>query len=78
MKDKLMRIELQLKAIWYDQLMYCVWIITFLFITTGFLIKNISFMVLGFILFLLFSILTQILEKKAMDKIRREYENKKV
>ena len=67
------RIELQLKAIWWDNLMYSCWIVSLLTAVIGILTKNLIVIIMAIILYLIIYPLIQICEYFEKNKIRRLY-----
>jgi len=72
--DILERIELQLGAVWWDCTLYFIYIEFFFLVWLGMAVKSFKLIFAGSIAFIFLLFLKQILEKKELNKIRREYE----
>jgi len=72
--DILERIELQLKAVWWDNLLFWLWLMFLGLAVFSAVIKSVKMAVVMGITFIFLNIFFQFAEKKEMKKIRREYE----
>jgi len=72
--DILERIELQLKAVWWDNLLFWLWLMMAGLAIFSVVIKSVKMAVATGVTFIFLSIFFQFAEKKELNKIRREYE----
>jgi len=73
-----LRIELQLKAIWWDNLMYICWISSALLAFSGWVASKIVIAYLAFFWLLLGTIIIQVVEYFDKKDIRKKYEKRNI
>ncbi len=72
--DILERIELQLKAVWWDNLLFWLWLQFIGLAVFSAVVKSIKMAIGVGVAFIFLNIIFQLAESKELNKIRKEYE----
>jgi len=72
--NSLERIELQLKAVWWDNFIFWLWLMLVGLAVFSAVIKSVKMAVAIAVTFIILNVIFQLAEKKELNKIRREYE----
>lgn len=69
------RIELQLKAVWWDNLLYFLWMLIISLELVAMFTHNLILVMYGFVFFIILYPIIQLFEYIQLNKIRRYYKN---